>query len=472
MGNAYGNDPKEQSKAESKQTSQKSQLQSSFGQADPLKKFRDNIQTRCDEGDLPPIKRKHIYQIYEWSKGSFDHKSIVIGCNDTKDMGYGFITMELYVDPNAKKIFPFSKFIEKEKGIDLVSKHKWTLIVNKLETTMEELIDLALGLINNHGSYSELFNSCHTFVSGFKNACRKPRQNTSAENLETQDVIGFGSAGAGFLGGAAAGFFIGGPLGAFLGSVYGFAGGGMIGTVSDSVGQSVNDNNYQNVKLTNAKNLDLDGNDDMLFKWRKLIRKMTDIQFESRIKDEELDQWCEDLKSKIDDMKKSENTIKSIQFVGCTMEQKQKGIRTGKEKKQENKKSGSTASQMNISSKNDNDTKHLVYWIMITKSSDEDDTKSNEHGRYWIIGRDHKELRSLESSMSKLGLDDTKAKLVSCNYITTNVEKHLKSMDTYFQEILYLSLQQKAAAYYVLEKFLTKDKIDCNDVEKFQQQSK
>ena len=45
------------------------------------------------------------------------------------------------------------------------------------------------------------------------------------------------------------------------------------------------------------------------------------------------------------------------------------------------------------------------------------------------------------------------------------MRKHLAAMDAYFQELLYLSLKQKAAAYYVFEKFLSKDKIDCKKIQ-------
>ena len=100
------------------------QIQSSFGDADPIERFRTKIFEWIDSGMLPPKKERRKYQIYTWSQGSFRHESVVIGCYNDHDQDidnkieinhkHGFITMELKVDIEQEKVFPDTKFFTKK----------------------------------------------------------------------------------------------------------------------------------------------------------------------------------------------------------------------------------------------------------------------------------------------------------------------------------------------------------------------
>ena len=201
-----------------------SKVSSSFG--DPLTAFTQNFQKWANEDRIPGLDSTKKYQIYLWRPGVLDHWSVVIGCQSRSDVG--FITMELYVDIDQELIFPVSQYFERGKGEKFIKQGKWrscdTTEYNwngEVETTMRMLIDLALDLIENHGKYSEILNSCQDFAYRFILKCAKKQEKgwTPRNNAFITAVTG--SVYGGGVGGALIGSAIGGPPGATAGAAYG-----------------------------------------------------------------------------------------------------------------------------------------------------------------------------------------------------------------------------------------------------------
>eukprot|EP01084_Bolivina_argentea_P183691 316936_1 len=142
---------------------------SSFGGGvDPRDKFRQDIQRQSNLGKLPPICMQHRFAFYVWESGfGFGHDSIVIGSGEEDNLQiYGYFTIELRVDEEKEVVIPYTEYISFDDGNK--AKTKWKLQF-KLDTTIDELINFAIELIDKHGTYSSFHNGCQHFVRDFLN---------------------------------------------------------------------------------------------------------------------------------------------------------------------------------------------------------------------------------------------------------------------------------------------------------------
>eukprot|EP00486_Rosalina_sp_Unknown_P008278 CAMPEP_0201594148 /NCGR_PEP_ID=MMETSP0190_2-20130828/191550_1 /ASSEMBLY_ACC=CAM_ASM_000263 /TAXON_ID=37353 /ORGANISM="Rosalina sp." /LENGTH=188 /DNA_ID=CAMNT_0048053639 /DNA_START=1 /DNA_END=568 /DNA_ORIENTATION=+ len=115
---------------------------------------------------------------------------------------------------------------------------------------MANLIELSLDLIKNHGSYSEIVNSCQDFVINFARKCADKDAKFCRTDGTGGSLASVGAgAGLGSLGGAAFGAVVAGPPGAIVGSFYGAQGGAGVGLGSFAVGKSFHSNQSDKVKL-------------------------------------------------------------------------------------------------------------------------------------------------------------------------------------------------------------------------------
>eukprot|EP01084_Bolivina_argentea_P010890 20314_1 len=235
----------QQAPAQQPTTSQKSKISSktasSFG--DPSAEFRQNFQDLAAEEKIPAVRAKKTYQLYVWEKGSFDHHSVVIGCKQSKLDNVGFVTMELQIDPSKEQILPVSRFISKQDGEKYIEQNKWTqkdsigdILFTKpinwnweVETKMDNLIQLSIDLIQNHGKYSSILNSCQDFVFRFIGKC------AGCDGLSGRNMV--------------ESFIQAGPVCAGAGLALGYTIGGVAGFASVLGGKMAHEGDHHNVKL-------------------------------------------------------------------------------------------------------------------------------------------------------------------------------------------------------------------------------
>ena len=436
-------------------------VHSSFGKGDPIKEFITTIKDCCEEGDLPPYRKEKTYQIYEWSKGSFDHKSIVVGCDSHEK--YAFITMELRVNGKEQKIIPFSKYFSHDDGISKIESEKWVLIVGKLKTKLVTLAHLALDLIEHHGSYSKSFNNCQTFVAAFKYACQNPTWKIGRKTIAMDAATTYGKgsviAGTGSILAAkatapnATAIVAGGMCTVVLGGAVG-AIGGYLGAVGGGI---TNENKYEKVSLNQGENLD----PSIWLTIGSYIKEISKKSNESGTHNKEIGDWLEKMKDKInndvydDDDEKDNISINDIEFFGYGM----------KENSKDNNKESSFES--GIGSVFNYTSKGCLYWIKII------DNNNNS----WVINRQYYQLVKVSSFLeTKLKITVEKCYLtakLADKYLEDNekIKQHLLNMQFYFQELLYTVLKEKGAPYDVLQRFLTVNKVGQEEMEKFLQEN-
>ena len=155
-------------------------LLSNVGDTDPMEhRFRAKFNNFANLDLIPGLGAQKTYQFYVWKQGIYGHWSIVIGCNSRADTG--FVTIELRVDLENKRIHPDCSFIPRIQGEEYIKNKKWIQDANKswsipqtfadckyeCKTTMEALIQIALESIQDHGKYDIVVNSCQDFVGTF-----------------------------------------------------------------------------------------------------------------------------------------------------------------------------------------------------------------------------------------------------------------------------------------------------------------
>ena len=180
--------------------------------------------------------------------------------------------MELYADTNTEKVYPVTQYIDIETGIQHIVTEKWKQCIIKddlmdellikanmkkkgwngeVETSMRDIIKLTIDLVNHHGKYSEIANSCQDFVINFAKKCAEKEGARAEEHCVTGGATGvvLSGSGIGALGTALAGAVVGGPPGAVVGAVCGGVGGSFIGLGSFGVAKSLHKNESDKVEL-------------------------------------------------------------------------------------------------------------------------------------------------------------------------------------------------------------------------------
>ena len=115
---------------------------------------------------------------------------------------------------------------------------------------MSSLMNLTIDLIENHGQYSEIYNSCQDFAVNFVIKCAdKDEKVALQQSTDTKDAHVLGSMVVGTLAGASIGSALAGPAGAVDGALYGQQAGLLLGNGSYVVANHSHKNKANGVKL-------------------------------------------------------------------------------------------------------------------------------------------------------------------------------------------------------------------------------
>lgn len=159
-------------KARYKSTLKSTHDSSSFDRAvDPRDQFRRDIQKQCNLGLLPPLCMQHRFVFFTWESGiGLGHDSVVVGSAETEGAKYGYFTIELVVDESQSlptpTVVPTTRFLARSDGDEKIEASKWKKQF-ELDSTIDQLIEFALALIDKHGTYSSFHNGCQQYVRDF-----------------------------------------------------------------------------------------------------------------------------------------------------------------------------------------------------------------------------------------------------------------------------------------------------------------